>query len=55
MEDILLLNNFFVDTCISCEDRARQTCAMLPRWRFLATFYQRAACSTFQTCILNPH
>jgi len=40
VEDILLLNNFFpiVDTCLSCEDIARQSCAMLPRWRFLATF-----------------
>jgi len=61
MEEILLLNNFFpiVDTCLRCEDIARQCCAMVPRWRFLATFWvmhlQRAACSTFQTCILNSH
>ena len=27
-----------VDTCRSCEDIARQICAMVPRWRFLATF-----------------
>jgi len=31
----------------------------VPRWRFLATFlrpvFQRAACNTFQTCILNSH
>jgi len=35
MEDILLLNKFFpiVDTCLSCEDIARQSCAMVPRWR----------------------
>ena len=26
------------DTCLSCEDIARQSCAMVPRWRFLATF-----------------
>ena len=40
LEDILLLNKFFpiVDTCFSCEDIARQSCAMVPRWRFLATF-----------------
>jgi len=39
-EDILPLNNFFpiVDTCLSCEDIARQSCAMVPRWRFLANF-----------------
>jgi len=36
----LLLNNFFpiVDTCLSCEDTARQSCGMVPRWQFLATF-----------------
>jgi len=40
LEDILLLNKFFptVDTCLSCEDIAQQSCAMVPRWRFLATF-----------------
>ena len=40
LEEILLLNNFFpiVDTCLSCKDIARQSCAMVPRWRFLATF-----------------
>ena len=36
VEDILLLNKFFpiADTCLSCEDIARQICAMVPRWRF---------------------
>jgi len=41
VEDILLLNKFFfpiVDTWLSCEDIARQSCAMVLRWRFLATF-----------------
>ena len=40
VEDILLLNQFFpiVDMCLRCEDIARQSCAMVPRWRFLATF-----------------
>ena len=28
-----------VDTCRSCEDIARQSCAMVPRWRFLASFF----------------
>jgi len=34
------LTSFFsiVDTCLSCEDIARQSCAMVPRWRFLETF-----------------
>ena len=40
VEEILLLNRFFpiVDAYLSCEDIARQSCAMVPRWRFLATF-----------------
>ena len=52
------LTSFFpiVDTCLSCEDIARQSCAMVPRRRFLGLFcvlyFQRAARSTFQTCIL---
>jgi len=40
VEDILLLNKFFfpiVDTRFSSEDIARQSCGMVPRWRFLAT------------------
>ena len=34
------LTSFFpiVDMCLSCEDIARQTWVMVPRWRFLATF-----------------
>ena len=38
------LRSFFliVDTCLSCEDIARQGCAMVPRWRFLATFLDPA-------------
>ena len=40
MDQILLLNKFFpiVDTCLSCEDMARQNCAMVPRWRFFGEF-----------------
>jgi len=61
VEEILLLNKFFpiVDTCRSCEDIARQSCAMVPDcdfWRLFCVLYlQRAASSTFQTCILNSH
>ena len=36
-----MLNKFFfpiVDTCLNCKDIAGQSCAMVPRWRFLATF-----------------
>ena len=34
------LTSFFpiVDICLSCEDIARHSCGMVPRWRFLATF-----------------
>jgi len=40
VEQILLLNKFFpiVDTCLSCEDIARQICGMVPRWPFFASF-----------------
>ena len=38
------LTRFFpiVDMCLRCEDIARQSCAMVPRWRFLATFLRPA-------------
>jgi len=61
LEEILLLNEFFpiVDMCLNCEDIARQSWAMVPRWQFFGIFwvlhFQRAACSTFRTCILNSH
>ena len=40
VEEILLLIRFFpiVDMCLSCEDIARQSCAMVPRWRFSDDF-----------------
>ena len=40
VEKILLLNKFFpiVDTCLSCEDIARQNCGMVPRWRLFDDF-----------------
>jgi len=36
----MLLNKFFqiVDTRLNCEGIARQSCAMLPRWRFFGEF-----------------
>jgi len=56
MEDILLLNKFFfpiVDTCLSCEDIARRSCAMVPRWRFLTTFAS-GICSEPQAARFRP-
>jgi len=40
LEDILLLNKFFSDYRYvpSLRRYSRQSCAMVPRWRFLATF-----------------
>ena len=56
------LTSFFMvaDTCLGCEDIARQSSAMVCRWRIFGDFFascifQRAMCSTFQTCILNSH
>jgi len=42
MGKILVLNKFFfliVDTCLNCEDTARQSCAMVPRWWFFWQFF----------------
>jgi len=52
VEDVSVFNKFFpiVDTCLSCENTARQSCAI-----FCVLYFQLAACSTFQTCILNSH
>ena len=57
LEDILLLNKFFfpiVDTSLSCEDIARQSCAMVPRWRFLATFYSACIFSDPRAAHFKP-
>ena len=39
VEDVLLFNKFFliVDTCLSSENIARQSCAMVPKWRFFVS------------------
>jgi len=49
-----------VDMCLSCEDIARQSCAMVSRWRFFGDFLRPVFSAshvqrTFQTCILNSH
>ena len=40
MAEILLFNKLFpiVDTCLNCEDNARQSCAMVSRWRIFGDF-----------------
>jgi len=46
------LTSFFpiVDTCLSCEDIARQSSVMVPRWRFFGSCISSEPC-----CILNSH
>ena len=57
VEEVLAFNKFFSGCrCLSSEYIARQSCAMVPKWRFFCKLYfQRAACTTFHTCILNSH
>jgi len=46
------LTSFFpiVDTCLSCEDIARQSRAMVPRWRLFGSCISN---EQFHTCIIN--
>ena len=60
VEEILLLNKFFpiVDTCLSSEDRgpiARQSCGMVSRWRFLATFLHPVFAASHKQHISDLH
>jgi len=50
------LTSFFpiVDTCLSCEDIARQICVMVPRWRFLATFFASYVFSELRATGFRP-
>ena len=44
VEELLLFNMFFpiVDTCLSCEDMARQICAMVSKWLIFGIFLRPA-------------
>ena len=65
VEEILLLNKIFpiVDTCLSCKDIARQSCATVPRWQIFDDFLRPVfAASRVQhvsdlhlKCTLRPH
>ena len=48
-----------VDTCLSCEDRARQSCVMGPRWRFLgpafAASHEQHISDMHSKFALRPH
>jgi len=50
------LTSFFptVDTCLSCEDIARQSYAMVPRWRFLTTFFESCVFSEPRAAGFRP-
>jgi len=51
--ETLLFNKFFpiVDTCLNCEDIARQRCGIVRRWRFLRHFCVRYFHRFFGSCI----
>jgi len=60
VEDILLLNKFSFRLSIRAlvakiYPVAWQSCAVVPLATFCVLCFQRAACSRFQTCILNSH
>ena len=57
VEEILLLNKFFqiVDRCLSCEEIARQSCAMVPRWRFFASFLRSVFSSSRMQQVSDLH
>jgi len=53
VEEVLLFNKFsIVYTCLSSEDIARQSCAMVPKWRFFCVQHISALHSKFA---LGPH
>jgi len=51
------LTGFFpiVDTCLSCEDIARQICAMVPKWRLFGDFLGRAFPASRAQHMLDLH
>ena len=55
MEKVLLLNTFFpiVDTCLSCEDIAREICTMLRRWRLIGDFFASCIVSDIAIFVLK--
>ena len=57
VEEICCLTSFFpiVDICLTCEDIARQSCPMVPRWRFLATFLGPAFAASRVQLISDLH
>jgi len=57
VQEILLLATIFqiVDTCLNCEDIARQSCAMVPRWRFFGKFLRPVFSASRVQHVSNLH
>ena len=57
MEEILQFNNFFpiVNMCLSCEDMAQQSCAMVCRWQPFGDFLRSAFLSSRVQHISDLH
>ena len=51
------LTSFFpiVDACLSCEDTARESCAMEPKWRFFCVLYFQHISDMHSKFALRPH
>ena len=51
------LTDFFpiVDGCLSCEDIARQSCGMVHRWRFLASFLHPVFSASYVQQVSDVH
>jgi len=52
-----MFNNFFpiVDTCLSCEDIARQNCGMVPRWRLFGDFLRAVFSASLAQHVSDLH
>ena len=57
MEEVLLLTNFFpiVNTCLSCEDRACQSCAMVCRWQIFGALLRPAFAASHVQHVSDLH
>ena len=51
------LTSFFpiVNTCLSCKDIAKQSCGMVPRWQFFASFLRPVFSASHMQHILDLH
>ena len=57
VEEVLLFNKSFfpiVDACLTCEDIARQSCAMVPRWQIFGDFLGSCIFSELRAAHFRP-